>query len=275
MRFAQIVMGPAGCGKSTYCAYMEKHAESTKRHMRIVNLDPAAEYFAYHPLIDVRDLIEVKDVMQDKTLNLGPNGALLYCMEYLTKHLDWLYEQLGEGVDGDYLLFDCPGQIELYTHMEVMKTIVKQLESWNFRVCGIYTIDAHFLTDGTKFIAGALSTLSTMVNLEIPHVSLLTKMDMMSKCDKKKLGNYLEPEAECILVEEVTTEWNLKFQKLTSAIGQVLDNYSLVKFYPLDMRKSCNMESLILMIDMVLGVSEDADVVTKDFVNEMMENGVE
>ncbi len=185
--------------------------------------------------------------------------------------MDWFHEQLGEDIDGDYFLFDCPGQIELYTHMDLMKLIIQRLESWSFRVCGVYTIDAHFLTDGTKFIAGAMSALSTMVNLEIPHVSLLTKMDIMRKADRKKLENYLEPEAESILVQEVKTEWNAKFMKLTSAIGQVLDNYSLVKFFPLDMRKSHNMESLILMIDMVLGVSEDADVVTRDYESELME----
>jgi len=182
----------------------------------------------------------------------------------LTTHLEWLLEQLGEDVDGDYLLFDCPGQIELYTHMNVMKLIVEALESWSFRVCAIYTLDAHFLTDATKFIAGAMSSLSVMVNVEIPHVSLLTKLDIMSKSDKKKLENYLEPGAEELLMQEVKTEWNAKFLKLTAAIGQVLDNYSLVKFYPLDMRKSKNLESLLLMIDMIMGVAEDADIRTAD-----------
>ena len=67
--------------QSTYCAHMEKHALDTKRQIRVVNLDPAAEYFSYQPVVDIRDLIEVKDVMQDEDLKLGPNGALLYCME--------------------------------------------------------------------------------------------------------------------------------------------------------------------------------------------------
>ncbi len=92
------------------------------------------------------------------------------------EHMDWFYEQIGES-DGDYLIFDCPGQIELYTHMNIMKRFVSQLEAWSFVVCGIYTIDAHFLTDKTKFIAGALTSLSTMVNMEIPHISIITKMD--------------------------------------------------------------------------------------------------
>lgn len=37
--------------------------------------------------------------------------------------LIFLQEQLGDYED-DCLLFDCPGQIELYTHMDVMKRSV-------------------------------------------------------------------------------------------------------------------------------------------------------
>lgn len=46
-RYGQLVMGPAGAGKSTYCATMQKHCESTKRSAHVVNLDPAAEIFEY------------------------------------------------------------------------------------------------------------------------------------------------------------------------------------------------------------------------------------
>jgi hypothetical protein len=47
--------------------------------------------------------------MEEKELGpLGPNGALIFCMEYLVKNMGWLHEQLNEGED-DYFLFDCPG----------------------------------------------------------------------------------------------------------------------------------------------------------------------
>lgn len=50
---------------------MEKHAQATKRQIRIVNLDPAAEKFDYEPLADVRNLIQVEDAMEDEELKLG------------------------------------------------------------------------------------------------------------------------------------------------------------------------------------------------------------
>lgn len=44
-------------------------------------------------MTDIRDLITIDDVMEE--IDLGPNGGLVYCMEYLISHSDWLEEQLG------------------------------------------------------------------------------------------------------------------------------------------------------------------------------------
>lgn len=44
-----------------------------------MNLDPAAETFNYEPLADVRELIQVEDVMEDEDLHLGTLNNKLYC----------------------------------------------------------------------------------------------------------------------------------------------------------------------------------------------------
>ena len=84
-----------------------------------------------------------------------------------------------------YLLLS--GQIELYTHVPVMKQLVDVLQAWNFRVCVVYLLESQFLTEASKFVSGCLSALSTMVNLEAPHVNVMTKVDLLSKKDKKNL----------------------------------------------------------------------------------------
>jgi GTPase SAR1 family protein len=100
---------------------------------------------------------------------------------------DWLEQQLGD-VDDDYVLFDCPGQIELYTHMTVMRQLVELLQQrWNFRVCGVFLVDSQFMVDGAKFLSGTMAALSVMVNLELPHINILTKMDLLSKSARNQL----------------------------------------------------------------------------------------
>ena len=58
---------------------------------------------------DIRELIMVDDVMEDDSLRFGPNGGLVFCMEYFANNFDWLEESLGH-VEDDYILFDCPGK---------------------------------------------------------------------------------------------------------------------------------------------------------------------
>ena len=79
---------------------MQRHGENTRRTIHIVNLDPAAEAFDYNPSIDIRDLIHVDDAMEDEEMHYGPNGALVFCMEFLLDNMSWLADELGEDDDG-------------------------------------------------------------------------------------------------------------------------------------------------------------------------------
>ena len=60
--FIQIVMGPAGSGKSTYCQAMQYHAStlgaSRKRTIHVANLDPAAEDFGYELGVFLKGSVE-------------------------------------------------------------------------------------------------------------------------------------------------------------------------------------------------------------------------
>ncbi|PKI58014.1 hypothetical protein CRG98_021594 [Punica granatum] len=47
MGYAQLVIGPAGSGKSTYCSSLYQHCQTIGRNIHIINLDPAAENFDY------------------------------------------------------------------------------------------------------------------------------------------------------------------------------------------------------------------------------------
>lgn len=69
------------CLQSTYCSTIVKHAADDRKTINVVNLDPAAEYFDYEPLVDIRELIHLDDAMDDADLKFGPNGGLVFCME--------------------------------------------------------------------------------------------------------------------------------------------------------------------------------------------------
>ena len=201
-RYAQLVIGPAGSGKSSYCAALQQHCAATKRMVHVVNLDPAAEDFDYQPRVDIRELIQLDDAMEDPDLRFGPNGGLVFCMEFLAQNLHWLDEQLDEEED-DYILFDCPGQIELYSHLPVMKQLARHLESRDFRVCTVFLLDARYLCEASQLVSGGMAAMSAMVCLETPHVNLMSKVDLLSRSQKKQLARYLEPDLAQLLSEEL------------------------------------------------------------------------
>ena len=63
MKHAQLVIGPAGSGKSTFCHTIQEFCQVSGRTVHVVNLDPAAEHFNYTPTLDIRDLVSLDDVM--------------------------------------------------------------------------------------------------------------------------------------------------------------------------------------------------------------------
>jgi GPN-loop GTPase len=288
---------------------MQQHASTLtgrrRRTIHVANLDPAAEVFLYEPLFDVRDLISVTDVMQE--LGLGPNGALVYAMEFLAENLSsWFHDELEQLDDDEYLLLDCPGQLELYTHVPVMKTILDSVRLWGHdgRMVSVFCVDAAFLIDLPKFLSGSLLSLSAMIALELPHVNVLTKGDLMSE---ERLENILSQSATQLWYQQQdefygnferadngksneiissssltsatarrstsgsntataasslssslpnTNNWN----RLTNAICQVLDDYSMVSFVPLNIRNEESIEHVLATVDHAIQYGEDLEV---------------
>lgn len=132
MPFGEIVVGSPGSGKSTYCYGKQQLLTALNRPISVVNLDPANDNIPYPCAIDITSLITLQDVMD--TYGLGPNGGMLYCMEYLEENFDWLDEKLKALGKDAYVVFDLPGQVELSTNHESLKNIIKKLSKSNFRV---------------------------------------------------------------------------------------------------------------------------------------------
>ncbi|EGV61872.1 hypothetical protein PSN45_000563 [Yamadazyma tenuis] len=253
-RVGVLALGPAGVGKSTFCNSIIHHMQTIGRRAHIVNLDPAADPTEYEFTIDIRDLISLQDVMEE--MDLGPNGGLVYCFEYLLENLDWLDDQIGDYND-EYLIFDCPGQIELYTHVPVLPTIVRHLKNQlNFNLCATYLLEAPFIIDNSKFFSGALSAMSAMILLELPHINILSKIDLVKNdFNKKKLKQFLNPDPLLLAQEDET--FNPKFSKLNKLIANLVDDFGMVQFLPLDCSKdSTSVSTILSYIDDVTQWSE-------------------
>lgn len=121
----------------------------------------------------------------------GPNGGLVYCMEYLFQNIDWLKDELDNFDEDEYVILDCPGQVELYSHLPIMHNLSQQLVNWGFKVVSVYLLDALFVLEPAKFISGCMLSLSCMLQLELPHINVITKCDI---ADKEQIERVLDSE---------------------------------------------------------------------------------
>lgn len=186
IRYGQIVCGPPGSGKTTYCNGMQQYLRAVGRDCLVVNFDPANEIIPpqdvvedesaskaigtnttgsslpYDVLLDVcQDVINLNCVMEE--LNLGPNGGLLYCLEYMEQHMDVIMELICTRLEdyehqrhqnpendkigiGTYVLFDFPGQVELFTHNTSVQHICQSLTNeGNFKLAAVQLIGMSFV----------------------------------------------------------------------------------------------------------------------------------
>jgi GTPase SAR1 family protein len=180
MPFGQLVIGSPGAGKTTYCDGLHQFLTALNRPISIVNLDPAnGRALPYPCAINIANLITVKDVM--KEMSLGPNGAMLYCMEYLEENYQWLEDQLDALGDGAYVAFDLPGQVELSTNHGSLRRILEKLQKRDWRLVAVHLMDASHITDASRYISLLLLSLRAMLMLELPHVNVLSKVDLLGE----------------------------------------------------------------------------------------------
>src|SRR5436189_5402684 len=66
-------LGTAGSGKSTMVYAFQLWMNSQGLDCVTVNLDPGAEALQYSPDLDVRDYVDLREVMEEE--DLGPNDA--------------------------------------------------------------------------------------------------------------------------------------------------------------------------------------------------------
>eukprot|EP00929_Paragymnodinium_shiwhaense_P038239 TRINITY_DN20242_c0_g1_i1.p1 TRINITY_DN20242_c0_g1~~TRINITY_DN20242_c0_g1_i1.p1 ORF type:complete len:326 (-),score=89.05 TRINITY_DN20242_c0_g1_i1:25-1002(-) len=251
--FGQLVIGPPGAGKTTYCTGMQQLLQVLKRPRTLVNLDPANDDLPYDCDVDIRELVNVEDVMTE--LDLGPNGGLVYAMEYIEVNLDWLITKIRAAV-GDaavpYVIFDCPGQVELYTHNDVMTKITQQLtKALDLRLTCVHLIDSTLCVDAYRYVSAVLVSLSAMMQMELPHVNVLSKLDMvMDHTDDLtfRMDYYANVDNLSHLLRTLHVNkhpLSEKFGRFNQMMAELIEDYGLVSFEPLDIQdKECALRVL-------------------------------
>lgn len=286
--FGQLVLGPPGAGKTTYCQGMQMFLRQLGRRCEIINLDFANDILPYQAIIDVRELVSLERVMEE--FDLGPNGGIIHCMEYLVTHLDWLEEKIGN-LEPTYILFDLPGQVELFTHYTHLETILHALQkNVDCRLCSVHLLDSFYCCEPATFISAVLLIASTMLRMALPHVNVLTKIDLLplygqlpfnldfftENLDLSRLIQFIDTDAvaPCTVADTVAgtvapleegeppaREFS-KYEaskasrrRMTEGLCDVLNDFGLVSFLPLNISDVATLPRVVAAIDTANGYS--------------------
>lgn len=99
------------------------------------------------------------------------------------------------GAGFEYLIFDLPGQVELSTNHPALKRILDTLEKQlGLRFVAVHLTDATHITDASRYVSILILALRAMLTLELPHVNVLSKVDLLGQTyisrSKRSLDRY-------------------------------------------------------------------------------------
>jgi hypothetical protein len=177
---------------------LKRWYEERESDVIVLNLDPGALKLPYKPDVDIRDYVDIKQIMDE--YELGPNGALIAASDMIAVNLSNVKEEIEEQKP-DYVIVDTPGQLELFAFRESGPYVVNNLSEENKLVLFLY--DFTVASSPFNFLSTALLYNSLRLRLNLPQIPVLTKTDLSKILTKKIMDWCIKPK---LLEDELAKE---------------------------------------------------------------------
>lgn len=245
-------VGTAGAGKSTMVAAYDRWCKAHGLSTVLVNLDPGAEALPYQPDIDIRDTINLSDVMEEH--GLGPNGAQVAAADMIALQLGGLRDDLGS-YRADQVLIDTPGQIELFVFRQSGKILIEGLAPEKSVIA--YHMDPYLARTASGFASQLMLGATTHFRFQQPMIHLLTKKDAI---DETSLETILKWGADPMALEsDILSESPGMETEMAANIIRLLEGLSIDHtLIPVTATDDEGIDDLYAQIQSVVGGFEDS-----------------
>lgn len=250
--YAIFLTGTAGSGKSLLTSILAPWYTEKGSTVITVNLDPGVISLPYAPDVDIRDYIDIDELME--RYQLGPNGALILSADMIATKLPEIQEQI-DSLNPDYAIIDTPGQLELFAYRESGAYIVKNISADARMV--IFLFDATLVSTPSNLVSVALLAASIRLRLGAPQVGVLSKKDLVGDAWRKIMrwsSNRAHLEDE--LSKEADSETYLLYK---SIIADLVKNDLTYKMIPISAATSEGMVGLSGSISRILSGGEEVE----------------
>eukprot|EP01025_Chloroclados_australasicus_P011635 TRINITY_DN1508_c0_g3_i1.p1 TRINITY_DN1508_c0_g3~~TRINITY_DN1508_c0_g3_i1.p1 ORF type:complete len:342 (+),score=23.08 TRINITY_DN1508_c0_g3_i1:66-1091(+) len=233
-----LVIGMAGCGKTTFVQRLNAHLHTNDMQGYIINLDPAVIKLPYGTNIDIRDTVNYKEVM--KQYNLGPNGGILTSCNLFATRFDQVIKLCEKKRKRPlkYIIVDTPGQIEIFT-WSASGQIVTELFASTFPTIVVYVVDTPRCVCPQTFMSNMLQACSLLYKNRLPLLLVYNKTDVTSHEfalewmeDFEAFQDALESDSSyaaslsrslCLVLDEFYT--NMKHVGVSAILGTGMDEF--------------------------------------------------
>ncbi|MGQ9624085.1 MAG: ATP/GTP-binding protein [Candidatus Bathycorpusculaceae bacterium] len=183
--FIVLIIGTAGSGKSLLTAAFGEWLRMNKQDIALVNLDPGALTLPYSPDVDVRDYVNVGDLMEK--YNLGPNGALIMAADLVANEIEKISDEI-EDLRSDVVLVDTPGQMELFAFRAAGPYIANELTKEPKAI--VYLFDAVFSVNPLNYVSNLFLSAAIYNRFFLPQIHLLSKCDLLPEEEVDKVVDW-------------------------------------------------------------------------------------
>ena len=247
-----FLIGTAGSGKSRMTAAMARWLKEQSFDAVTVNLDPGAERLPYAPDVDVRDWIVLSEVM-DK-YELGPNGAQVLAADLLATRIRNLEEALEE-FDTDVVLFDTPGQTELFVFREGGRYVVDYFRA---RASIAFLIDPFLARDTSGFVGQLLLSATAQFRFQVPLLNVLSKADLVETAERERLLSWGADPA--MLTESLLSEKATLHAQLNTGVHALLQEFGTAsRLVAASAETLQGLEEVYAFVQETYAASEDID----------------
>ncbi|MFW9982437.1 MAG: ATP/GTP-binding protein [Candidatus Thorarchaeota archaeon] len=188
--FFTFIVGTAGSGKSLLTSSLEKWLVGSDLSVAVVNLDPGVDSPPYTSDVDIREYVDYGEVV--RSFGLGPNGALVASLDMGISHANDLRDEIID-TERDYVLVDCPGQMELFAFRNSGPLMVSSLRG-DDPALSLYLLDSNIARTPTGYLSSTLLGISISIRFGLPQLNVLSKPDILNETELEEIvgwGNEL------------------------------------------------------------------------------------
>jgi GTPase SAR1 family protein len=180
--FIVFIIGTAGAGKSLFTAAFGEWLKMSKQDVSTVNLDPGALTLPYSPDVDVRNHVDLENLMQE--YQLGPNGALVMAADLIADETEKISREIEE-LRSDIVLVDTSGQMELFAFRASGPYIASELTKEPKAI--IYLFDSVFSVNPLNYVSNLFLSTAVSNRFLLPQLHLISKCDLLPRDQVKEI----------------------------------------------------------------------------------------